>query len=199
MPPVIINSTYSIILVWSLDSAPWALNSLKATLPGGDVVNQGLADAWATDLDALHGSSGLAAVQPTNVSLSAVRVRDLRTANQPEFESAITAAGTNATQLLPRQAGIRVSAKTALAGRSFRGGPTIPGFAEDQNDAGGRIAASASAAALAFFDGIRTAATNRGHVLSIGSVKLGTSQPVTGSSIRDLVWDTQRRRGFNGI
>lgn len=199
MAPVIINSTYSIILVWSITGEPWALNSLKATLPGGDVVNAGLASAWATDLQALHTSSGLAAVQPTNVSLSAVRVRDLRTPNQAEFEAPIVTAGTNATQLLPRQAGIRVSAKTALAGRSFRGGPTIPGFAEDQNDAGGRIASSASAAALAFFNGIRTAATNRGHVLSIGSVKLGTSQPIVDADIRDLVWDTQRRRGFNGI
>lgn len=199
MPPVIINSTYSIILVWSLGGEPWALNSLKATLPGGDVVNQGLADAWATDLNALHDSSGLAAVQPTNISLGAVRVRDLRTANQPEFEAAVGSPGTNVTELLPRQAGIRVSAKTALAGRSFRGGPTIPGFAENQNDAGGRIAASASAAALAFFDAVRTAALNRGHTLSIGSTKLGTSQPITGTSIRDNIWDTQRRRGYNGI
>lgn len=199
MPPVIINSTYSIILVWTLGGENWALNSLKATLPGGDVVNQGLADSWATDLSAAHTSSGLDAVQPTNVALGAVRVRDLRVANQPEFEAGVGSAGVNVSELLPRQAGVRVTARTPLAGRSFRGGPTIPGFAEDQNDAGGRISASASAAALAFVDAIRTAATNRGHQLAIGSPLLGTSQPITGTVVRDNVWDTQRRRGFNGI
>ena len=199
MPPVIINSTYSIILVWSLSGADWALNNLHAQLPGGESVTQGLADSWATDLNALHDSSGLAALQPATVALDRVQLRDLRTPNQPLIESNVASPGTGAGDLLVRAASIVVTMRTALAGRSFRGRSYVPGFNEAQNGVDGTIAPAASAAAAAWIGAIRTAATARGHTLSVGSPKLGTSQPVTAQLVRDNVWDVQRRRGYNGI
>lgn len=199
MPPVIINSTYSIILVWTLSGADWALNNLHAQLPGGSSVDQALADAWATDLNALHDSSGLAALQPATVNLARVQLRDLRTANQPLREAIVNSPGTGAGDLLVRAAAVNVTLRTNLAGRSFRGRSYVPGFNEAQNGADGTIAPAASAAADAFITAIRTAATARGHTLAVASRKLGTSQPITDQVVRDNVWDVQRRRGYNGI
>lgn len=196
---IIITGTYTIKITWQLAGVDWALNVLHAQLPGGESVNQGLADGWAADLDALHVSSGLAAVQPSTVALDRVGVRDLRVANQAEHEAEVGSLGLSAAELLPRQVGIKVTTRTNLAGKSFRGGPTIPGFDETQNNGAGQIAATASDAAEAFVEGMRTAATARGHTLSVGSVKLGLSTPITLAVVRDQVWDTQRRRGYNGI
>lgn len=196
---IIITGTYTIKITWQLSGVDWALNVVHAQLPGGESVNQALADAWATDLAALHVSSGLAAVQPNTVQLARVGVRDVRVANQAEHEADVSSLGTSVANLLPRQAGIKVTTRTALAGKSFRGGPTIPGFDEDQNNGAGQIAATASDAAEAFVASLRTAATARGHILAVGSVKLGLSTPITTQVVRDQVWDTQRRRGYNGI
>ena len=196
---IIITGTYTIKITWQLAGVDWALNVLHAQLPGGESVNQGLADGWAADLDALHVSSGLAAVQPSTVALDRVAVRDVRVANQAEHEAEVGSLGLSASELLPRQVGIKVTTRTSLAGKSFRGGPTIPGFDELQNNGAGQIAATASDAAEAFVAGMRTAATARGHTLAVGSVKLGISTPITAQLVRDQIWDTQRRRGYNGI
>ena len=196
---IIITGTYEIRITWALNGADWALNVLHCQLPGGDPVNQGLADAWATDLDAAHDSSGLAALQPASISIDRVGVRDLRVANQAMYEADVSSPGTGAGDLLVRAASIVVTMRTALAGRSFRGRSYVPGFNEAQNGADGTIAPAASAAATAWITAIRTAATARGHTLAVASVKLGTSQPVTAQLVRDNVWDVQRRRGYNGI
>lgn len=196
---IIITGTYEIRIVWALSGTDWALNVLHAQLPGGESVNAGLAAAWATDLNALHDSSGLAALQPATISIDRVGVRDLRTANQPLHEADVSSAGTGAGDLLVRAASIVVTMRTNLAGRSFRGRSYVPGFNEAQNGADGTIAPAASAAAAAWIAGIRTAATARGHTLAVASVKLGISTPVTSQLVRDNVWDVQRRRGYNGI
>jgi hypothetical protein len=196
---IIITGTYEIRIVWAYAGTDWALNVLHAQLPGGESVNQGLADGWATDLSAAHTSSGLEALQPTAVSLDRVGVRDLRTANQPMHEANIASAGTSANDLLPRAASLVVTMRTSLAGRSFRGRSYVPGFDEAQNTVEGTAVPAATAAATAWIAAIRTAATARGHTLAVGSVKLGISTPVTAQIVRDNVWDTQRRRGYNGI
>lgn len=196
---IIITGTYTIRITWQLSGVDWALNVMHAQIPGGASVDQALADSWATDLGALHTSSGLSAVQPSTVALDRVGVRDVRVANQAEHEAEVGSLGLSVANLLPRQAGIKVTTRTNLAGKSFRGGPTIPGFDEDQNNGAGQIAATASDAAEAFVAGIRTAATARGHTLAVGSVTLGISTPITTQLVRDQIWDTQRRRGFNGI
>lgn len=196
---IIITGTYTIKITWQLAGVDWALNVLHAQLPGGESVDQALADGWATDLASLHTSSGLSAVQPSTIAIDRVAVRDLRVANQAEHEAEVGSLGLSAAELLPRQVGIKVTTRTNLAGKSFRGGPTIPGFDETQNNGAGQIAATASDAAEAFVEGMRTAATARGHTLSVGSVKLGLSTPITAVLVRDQVWDTQRRRGYNGI
>lgn len=196
---IIITGTYEIRIVWALSGADWAINVLHAQLPGGESVNAGLAASWATDLNALHDSSGLAALQPATVSIDRVGVRDLRTANQALHEADVGSPGTGAGDLLVRAASVVVTMRTNLAGRSFRGRSYVPGFNEAQNGADGTIAPAASAAATAWIAGIRTAATARGHTLAVGSVKLGISTPITSQLVRDNVWDVQRRRGYNGI
>lgn len=196
---IIITGTYEIRIVWALSGADWAVNVLHAQLPGGESVNAGLAAAWATDLNALHDSSGLAAVQPATVTIDRVGVRDLRVANQAMHEADVNSPGTGTGDLLVRAASVVVTMRTNLAGRSFRGRSYVPGFNEAQNGADGTIAPAASAAAAAWISGIRTAATARGHTLAVASPKLGLSTPVTSQLVRDNVWDVQRRRGYNGI
>lgn len=196
---IIITGTYTIKITWQLAGVDWALNVLHALIPGGESVDDALAAGWATDLAAVHTSSGLSAVQPSTIAIDRVSVRDVRVANQAEHEAEVGSLGLTALELLPRQVGIKVTTRTNLAGKSFRGGPTIPGFDEAQNNGAGQIAATASDAAEAFVEGLRTAATNRGHTLAVGSPTLGLSTPITSVIVRDQVWDTQRRRGYNGI
>src|SRR5690554_3678787 len=132
MPQVVIEGTYSITITWALAGTDWALN------PSADSVDAALAAAWATDIEAAHVGSGLAALQPTSVSLSRVDVRDLREPALPAYSAPMTSAGTSEAELLPRGTALVVTKRTNRAGPSYRGRIYVPGFSEDANETGGR-------------------------------------------------------------
>ena len=152
MPQVVIEGTYSITITWALAGTDWAVNQLHALIPSADSVDAALAAAWASDIEAAHVASGLAALQPTSVSLSRVDVRDLREPALPAYSAPMTSAGTSEAELLPRGTALVVTKRTNRAGPSFRGRIYIPGFSEEANETGGRATSAATAAAVAFVE-----------------------------------------------
>ena len=204
MPQVVIAGTYAITITWALSGTDWAINQLHALLPPTDVVDSALATAWAADIEAAHGASALDTFQPTTVTLSRVDVRDLREPALPAFSASMTSAGTAVGELLPRGTALVVTKRTAQAGPSYRGRMYVPGFAESANTTGGRATSAASAAALAFVEGLADAASARGHTLAVASlVKQGVFDPsaaaITNLIVRDNIWDGIRGRAFNGV
>jgi len=204
MPQVVIEGTYSITITWALAGTDWAVNQLHALLPSADSVDAALAAAWASDIEAAHVASGLQALQPTAVSLSRVDVRDLREPALPAYSAPMTSAGTSEAELLPRGTALVVTKRTNRAGPSYRGRIYIPGFSEEANETGGRATSAASAAALAFVEGLQDAATARGHTLAVASLyKAGSfdpsANPITQLEVRDNIWDGIRGRAFNGV
>lgn len=204
MPQVVIEGTYSITITWALAGTDWAVNQLHALIPSADSVDAALAAAWASDIEAAHVASGLAALQPTAVSLSRVDVRDLREPALPAYSAPMTSAGTSEAELLPRGTALVVTKRTNRAGPSYRGRIYIPGFSEEANETGGRATSAASAAALAFVEGLQDAATARGHTLAVASLyKAGSfdpsANPITQLEVRDNIWDGIRGRAFNGV
>jgi hypothetical protein len=204
MPQVVIEGTYSITITWALAGTDWAVNQLHALIPSADSVDAALAAAWASDIEAAHVASGLQALQPTSVSLSRVDVRDLREPALPAYSAPMTSAGTSEAELLPRGTALVVTKRTNRAGPSYRGRIYIPGFSEEANETGGRATSAASAAALAFVEGLQDAATARGHTLAVASLyKAGSfdpsANPITQLEVRDNIWDGIRGRAFNGV
>lgn len=204
MPQVVIEGTYSITITWALAGTDWAVNQLHALIPSADSVDAALAAAWASDIEAAHVASGLAALQPTSVSLSRVDVRDLREPALPAYSAPMSSAGTSEAELLPRGTALVVTKRTNRAGPSFRGRIYIPGFSEEANETGGRATSAATAAAVAFVEALQDAASARGHTLAVASlVKQGvfdpSANPITQLEVRDNIWDGIRGRAFNGV
>jgi hypothetical protein len=221
MPEVIPNAVRVRLL--SLVANQGAVNVLHAQVGGTLVVNQALANslgaavksAWTSRFGALF--SGQAA-------LVRVTVRDLRTANQPEFlDTGAQVSGTNVADSLPPQDALCVTLKTAKSGKSFRGRVYIGGWAESENVAGGTASTAASSAAVGFMGDVQAAMTAQQMTLAVASrpsnrkvineteffpdgtsevrkisetsQKAGGVEPVNLIQSRNAAWETQRRRG----
>jgi len=147
VPPLVIPSTVRANIVWSLSGAEYALNVLHFIVPGGQVVTGATATDLAADVSAALGASQLDDWLDSSVELSRVSVRDLRTANQPEYSAALSVFGTLAGDILSLQTSLCITLRTALAGKSFRGRTYITGFGEGANTSVGTCDAVAAAAA----------------------------------------------------
>lgn len=203
MPPIVIEGTLSIRVIWLLSGALLGENVLHANIGGAAVVNQAMATTIAGHVGAAHGSSGLNGFQPTTVTLDRVDIRDVRTANQPLLSGAVGSAGTSAAELLPRGNALVVTARTALAGRSFRGRTYIPGLDEVSSGADGRASAAATAATTDFLTDLNTAMTSEGWPLGVASLfnagvrrDPGIITNVTGFVSRNGIFDRQWRRAL---
>lgn len=200
MPPLVIPNTVRVNLVWGLNGAEYAVNVLHYVVPSGQVVTGATATDLALDIAGPFVSGALDTWISDDVSLERVTVRDLRTANQPEYSAPTSAAGTSTSDVLPLQTSLVVTLRTALAGRSYRGRMYMPGWAENANDANG----TASVTAIVDLETWMTAIANptvEGNLWALGvmSVTLGETNVVTAIDVRDTTWDTQRRRSYPGI
>lgn len=197
MPPVIIDGTLQIRIVWALPGGKTALNVLHSDIGSGTVVDQAVANQVAQAVADAHASSGLNAVQPDNVQIERVDVRDVRTANQPLITSTtgLPSPGTVAGgDLLPKQDAINITSRTALAGRSYRGRTYLPGFDEGSSMAAGEANQAARDAGVAFLEDLNTTLSGAGWPLGVGSVTLGTIQQITSFVSRVSSFASQRRR-----
>jgi hypothetical protein len=197
MPPVIIDGTLQIRVVWALPGEKQALNVLHSDIGANTTVNQALANTVAQAVADAHASSGLNAVQPDSVSIERVDVRDVREANQPLISSTtgLPSPGTvTSGDLLPKQDAICITSRTALAGRSFRGRTYLPGFDEGSSMVAGEASTAARDAGVAFLDDLNTTLSGQGWPLGVGSVTLGSIQQITSFVSRISSFASQRRR-----
>jgi hypothetical protein len=218
--PVIAN-TVQVRLLWVL-SGQGAMNVLHAIKVGSVTVNQALADTLGVAIKSAFVSN-LGTQMNTSVGLVRVGVRDLSTANQAEFlDSNATSAGTGLGDSLPQQTAVCVTLRTALSGKSFRGRVYLGGFSEAENDPGGNSLQAVSTASVAFMTAVSNAliassmnlavasrpaeaytitkftqhsdGTTSTDTIGRGAARAGQSNRVTSLSVRDLRWESQRRR-----
>lgn len=199
MAPVVIPGTLQVQLIWNLSGVFLGMNVLNALIGAGPTVDQTMANAIGDLAEAAHTGSPLSTLQPTTLTLASVRIRDIRTANNPQLESTIGSAGTATTDLLPRGNALVVTARTARAGGSFRGRVYVPGFAEGASGADGRATATAVSAAQEFLTNFQNSMGSNAWPLAVASQKLAISTPITIFVTRNNVWDRQWRRATRGV
>jgi hypothetical protein len=196
-------------LIWTQGGAPYAVNVLGVANAAPIPITQAVTNTLGTAVKAALASSGLNIELAASVALESVGLRDINVAHQAEFiDSNPPAPGTAVGDMLPPQIALVVTIRTSLAGRSFRGRCFIPGWAETANGTNGQAAAAAGSAAAGFVNGIALALRASGMELAVVSRPAPTADPprpvgiVTAFAsvqVRDLVWDTQRRRAVPGI
>lgn len=200
MPPLVIPNTVRANLVWSLTGAEYAVNVIHYVVPSGQIVSGATATDLAADIGNAFGAGALDSWISDEVVLSRVSVRDLRSANQPEYSAVLNAGGLSATAPLPLQTSLVATFRTALAGRSYRGRFYMPGWSEGANVSAGVCDIAAAADLETFLTAIANP-TVQGNLWALGvmSPTLGVTNLVTSIEVRDVVWDTQRRRSYPGI
>lgn len=210
MPSLTVDQGALVRLIWAISGTPWAVNVLACRAPTNVQITQALANTLGTAIKGRLASSGHGANIHTTVSLLNVGIRDVRSANLPEFmDSGAAVAGTGTGITLPLQTAFVITLRTALAGPRFRGRVYLGGFAAAANAGSGSAITGVGTAGVAFVTGIQTDMTTSGLTLAVmskpvfnadGSVaRAGVVNNVTLIQARDSVWDTQRRRQIPGI
>jgi hypothetical protein len=210
--PLVITNAAQVTLNW-LNQGIVCHNVLGASKPPGVTVTQALVDSLGAAIKTSYTASGLSAHHNPSTALMSVGVRDISSAGQPEYlDSGAFAGGTTSGEALPPQIAMVVSVRTARAGASYRGRIYLPGWMEIDNSTTGTALQPAADAAVAFIEGVSDAISAAGMLLAILSrpreaktipakeiaPKAGFVTPATAVEIRNLLWDTQRRRGTSG-
>jgi hypothetical protein len=127
--PVVVPSTVQVELVWEGGGRTW-LTELSGIVAGTITVDQALANSLFTAAKGSFTTSGAEAEFATTTSFTAVRVKDLRTANNAEHESNGAAlAGTGAGASASLNDALVVTKRTAQSGKAFRGRMYFAGLA----------------------------------------------------------------------
>lgn len=208
MAKKVIPNCVEIKLHW-LYGAVVGFNVLHAQR-GSTAVNQALADNLFTTLAPQLSASGLALELHTTTAFQHIGVRDLSSADQPEFVStgsAVNGAGTG--NPLPPQVALCVTYKANLVGRSNRGRSYLGGFADSATTAQGRATPATTAAAQTFMTSVNATLAAQGMVPAIGQIALpqrtnaagetlparpAGTVPIVTTTVLDNIFDTQRRR-----
>lgn len=209
--PLVITNSALIKAVWSNGTRTW-LNVLGATLlVTPPTFNQALADAVTGAFNGVLATSGLLPLLATSTTFLHCTVRDLRTANQPEWIGAnVSTVGTGTGDVLPLSVAAVATFRTNQAGRSFRGRTYFSGFTEAQNDATGRTAPAVNTAIVAFLNAFNTALQGSTINMQLAVLsrpaptrtipqrtlpsRVGQGNPVTLVLARNTKWESQRRR-----
>jgi hypothetical protein len=197
---IVLPDTVQVRLNWSLSGQPWAQNVLHYRVPSGFVVNSTTTEAFgAAVIGAFTTAGSLAPRISTSVALDRVTVRDLRVANQLEFEADVNSPGTLAGNMAPRQLCSVATIRTDLAGKSFRGriylgGFTVAAMASDGNQTSTiRDSVEVFGQQLLGFNVAGSLC-----LLGVASRLLGVTTPAETVVSRDEVWDWQRSRATIG-
>lgn len=214
MAKLVLPGCVLIRLIWTRGGEDTAVNVIGAENPGSEPVDQALATALGTAIKASFVSSVQVNNVPTNWALARITIRNIDVEDQAEIPSVgAPQAGANVNHSLPPQVALCVTLRTAKAGPSFRGRVYIPGWSEDTNDVNGFCLAAAAEQARLFVDNIKDDLGANGLTMAVLSrprdaqplavppvlAYAGQSTPVTSVDMRNLVWDTQRRRSVPGI
>lgn len=214
MPALVITNAALIRLIWTKSGVQYAINVLGALNVGAAVFNQTLANSVSAAIKSGFTTSGFATRVSTAIALSQVGVRSISAPNLPEYiGTGAAVAGTGVTHPLPGQTALCVTLRTNNAGPAYRGRIYLPGWTEDTNDTNGACDTNAADNGVAFVNAIDAALAANGLDFAVLSrpraattipaktisAKTGFGTPVTAVLVRDLVWDTQRRRQEAGV
>lgn len=199
MPALVVPSTVEARIIWNFNTIARAINVFHFIVPGGYVVDQAAVNALSTrivEADAF-GATSLKSVRAPQWNLNVVGLRDIRTANRPEFLTTPNVPGTSSGESLPPTVCLCVTTRTALAGKSFRGRVYLPGWTEADNSINAVASTAAQGAAVQFINRLRTQCNSvLGIQMAVTSRTLGQSNAINNEQVRDNVWDVQRRRKF---
>jgi hypothetical protein len=208
--PLVIPLTVQVRLVWSLPNGREATNVLHAINAGAVPVNVAMANA-IFDFISTSASWGLyAAFLSSETSFVRVDVRDLTSAHLGVFESAGTpVVGTGVGNALPEEVSLVSTLRTGMTGPAHRGRVYWTGFDDSVLDANGHAVADLRTAinnlmaiVIAAFAsvGLDLGVAHRGHAdyvnargNTVPAEAAGTDR-VLQTDVRDLVFDSQRRR-----
>lgn len=200
MPPLVVPDTARVNLIWQMAGADHMVNVLHYNIGSSVGVGQATADDLAADVQAAYAASGLDAYQANEYVLDRVTVRDIRTANQPEFSASVADGGVSVEAPLPPGVALVVTLRTALSGRRYRGRTYLGGWAVNANGSMGQAIPGAITAAEAFMTDMMSHSVQASTwTLGVMSTVLNAINNVTSVAVRDNVWDSQRRRAVPGI
>ena len=210
--PVVVPQCTQVVINWSLSDGRLAHNVLYGRYSGAFAGTVAMADAIKTGLTSGAGWTSMASHMTVNNALASVSLRDVNTPNQPLITSTGAASpGTGTGSLLPDEAAICVTLRTALTGIQNRGRMYLPGWDSVTVGPGNTIGATTVTAINAWAATITGVLSGQGLVWVIGHKHrqaytgiTGTqhpdrpagSVPITSAVVRDNHWDSQRRRGL---
>jgi hypothetical protein len=199
-------------VVYTLPNGKLARNNTHARVQPAFQATTGVANPLMNALvTAWNAVGGLGSQCPATTTLTRVELRDLREANLPLVESTVTAVpGTDTGIALASQLAFVITLRTAKSGRAFRGRVYIPGFAVVAQAAGTMATQACADACHAFVVALQAAENAQLMTMGVAQpqrdaynspvtgapipARDATIQDVTGIVIRDLFFDTQRRR-----
>lgn len=206
---LVVSNAAVLTLRWTNVGIP-SSNVIGVSKPPGVVVTQALANTVGAAIKSGFATSGLNTHMGASTGLQYVGLRDISTEGQPEYlDEGVVVIGTALTDTLPPQTALVVSVRTARSGASYRGRIYLGGFVETDNGSNGQALQPAADAAVGFVDAIGDALSASGMQLAVLSrpreattipareiaAKGGWVTPATVVEVRNLLWDTQRRRG----
>lgn len=200
-------------IVWNLADGKQARQILGMSVGGSFNATAALAEQARAAITSGANWTAYATYIPTGVSLQAVQLRDLRTADMPLVPSTGAATpGTSASPAMPSEVALCLTLRTAKVGPGNRGRAYFCGFATNAIAAGDVAAAGLMTALNNWAGTISTAmqaiggtwAVAQPHRLAYTSPITGTHFPerpaamalTTSGTVRDNHWDSQRRRGL---
>lgn len=211
--PKVIANACMVRLNWLLTDGKTAHNVLYASYTGSPPLSATLAETIRTQITSGATWTTYAGFLASTCGLASVTLLDVRTNVGTEFNSTGgIAAGTSSGTALPDEVAVVISLRTTTRGPGGRGRTYMPGFASNATAAGGVIAPAVITATNALATQIQTVLTNNIGAWVLGlPARAAYTSPVTGrqfparasgtlgltgTTVRDNHWDSQRRRGL---
>lgn len=184
MAQLIVPNGAQVKLKWSIAGTPM-LTVLGASGTNTVAVTQTLANTIGAGIKSAFTSSGYAGCVGVSAAITKVSVRDVKGANQPEYEDTGAAVlGTNAdADFLPKNVALVLTYKTILAGKSYRGRSYLPGLMEADNEGAGTIDAACETAAIAFITSVEAVLSGSGLTHAVLSPALPSRTTAAGETL----------------
>ena len=206
---VVIPNGVQVRLIWTLANTKTVYNVLHGSV-ASFTPSQALAQTIYAAVLAAAGWTNWRPLLSTLNSIAGIDLRDLRTINQPIFQSTGAAvAGSGVGGALPPGDALVVTLRTATVGRSARGRVYLPGLDQAAMAAGGVASATSVTNSAAFITAVQAALTASGVTLAIANparqlytgstgaihaARTAAMVPVTTIVTRNTIIDHQRRR-----
>lgn len=210
--PIIAPSTASVSLIWNLPNGRFGANQLHGQYTGSFTPTVTLANALLTALTTGALWTAFATHIATSAALTRIDIRDINTAGNAIVSS--SAAGQLGTGALPALAGhtaLVATLRTARAGRNARGRAYLPGFNAASMGSNGQGITALNTDVGNWIANWISVFNAQGLTLCIPQParqaytgETGTNHParpvgtpsiaVTSVTLRNLIFDTQRRR-----